>query len=105
MLRRSSLVTVELHFLDVSTRTTGKYGLDKRLKCSTYPHCYGFFTLRETDSDSDSRSDRYIVLAEHVHIAQTRTRIPTPYFYVGQEFESVSVSESVSGNVNEPLRD
>ena len=37
--------------------------------------------------------------AEHVHIAQTQTRIPTPCFCVGQE----SVSESVSGNVNEPL--
>ena len=40
--------------------------------------------------------------AEHVHIAQTQTRIPSPYFCTGQEFESESVSESVSGNVNEP---
>ena len=39
--------------------------------------------------------------AEHVHIAQTRTWIPTPYFCVGQESESVP--ECVSGNVNEPL--
>ena len=38
------------------------------------------------------------------HIAQTQTRIPTLYFTVGQESESESVSESVSGNVNEPLR-
>ena len=37
--------------------------------------------------------------AEHVHIAQTRTQIPTSYFCLGQESES----ESVSGNVNEPL--
>ena len=37
--------------------------------------------------------------AEHVHVAQTQTRIPTPYFCVGQESES----ESVSGSVNEPL--
>ena len=34
------------------------------------------------------------------HIAQTQTRIPTLYFTVGQESESESVSESVSGNVN-----
>ena len=34
-----------------------------------------------------------------VHIAQIRTRISTPYFGRGQESES----ESVSGNVNEPL--
>ena len=39
--------------------------------------------------------------AEHVHIAQTR--IPTPYFCVGQEPESESVPESVSDNVNEPF--
>ena len=41
--------------------------------------------------------------AENVHIAQTQTRIPTPYFCIGQESESESVPESVSGNVNEPL--
>ena len=35
--------------------------------------------------------------AEHVHIAQTRTRIPTPYFCKGQERES----ESLPGDVNE----
>ena len=40
--------------------------------------------------------------AEHVHIAQTWTQIPTPYFCVGQVSESESVPESVSGNVNEP---
>ena len=39
---------------------------------------------------------------EHVHIAQTRTWIPTPYFCKGQESESDSVPESISGNVNEP---
>ena len=43
--------------------------------------------------------------AEHVHIAQTWTRIPTPYFCLGQESESESMSESVSGNVNESLHD
>ena len=45
-----------------------------------------------------------LYFAEHVHITQTRIQITTTYFY-GQEFKSVSVSESVSGNVNEPLRD
>ena len=41
--------------------------------------------------------------AEHVHIALTRTRIPTPYFCFGQESASASVPNSVSGNVNELL--
>ena len=41
--------------------------------------------------------------AEHVNIAQTQTQIPSPYFCLGQESESVSVSKSVSGSVNEPL--
>ena len=41
--------------------------------------------------------------AEYVLIAQTWTRIPTPYFCTGQESESESVPESVSDNVNEPL--
>ena len=31
--------------------------------------------------------------AEHVHIAPTRTRIPTPYFCVAQESESESAPE------------
>ena len=30
--------------------------------------------------------------AEHVHIKQTRTRIPTPYFCIGHESESVPES-------------
>ena len=63
----------------------------------------GSFTLTETDSrrdsDSDSKLDDYIVLCRTFHIAQTCTQIPTPYFCVGQASES----ESVSGNVNEPL--
>ena len=42
--------------------------------------------------------------AENVHIAQTRTRIPTPYFWKGQESGFESVPESVSCNVNEPLQ-
>ena len=37
-----------------------------------------------TDSDSDSIPD-----AELVHIAPTRTQIPTPYFCIGQESKSV----------------
>ena len=41
--------------------------------------------------------------AESVHIAQTSTRIPTPYFCTGQESESESVPESISSNVNEPI--
>ena len=39
---------------------------------------------------------------EHVHIAQTWTWIPTPYFCIERECESESVPESISGNVNEP---
>ena len=34
---------------------------------------------------------------ENVHFAQARTRIPSPYFCVGQE------SESESGNITKPL--
>ena len=37
--------------------------------------------------------------AEHVPIVQTQTRIPTAYC-MGQESESESASESISGNVN-----
>ena len=41
--------------------------------------------------------------AENVLIAQTRTRtrIPTPYFCTGQEYESMPIFES--GNVFKPL--
>ena len=39
--------------------------------------------------------------AENVHVAQTRTQIPTPYICIAQESEFIS--ESVSGNVNELL--
>ena len=41
--------------------------------------------------------------AEHVHVTQTRTRIPTPYFCIEQESESESLPVSESGNVNEPV--
>ena len=41
--------------------------------------------------------------AEHVHIAKTQTQILTSYFGIGQESESESILESVSGNVNKPL--
>ena len=40
--------------------------------------------------------------AENVHRLRLGG-IPTPYSCVGQELESESVPESVSGNVNEPL--
>ena len=40
---------------------------------------------------------------EHVHIAQTRTRITTAYFRMGQESKSESVPELIFGNVNESL--
>ena len=39
---------------------------------------------------------------EYVYIAQTHTQIPTPYFCMGQDSESESVPESVSGNIYEP---
>ena len=42
--------------------------------------------------------------AEHVHVVWTWTPIPPVYFCVGQESESKSGPESVSGNVNELLR-
>ena len=40
---------------------------------------------------------------EHVHIAQTQTQIPIPYFCREQESECESVPESIFGNINEPL--
>ena len=40
--------------------------------------------------------------AEHVHIAQTQ--IPTLYFCSGQEYESESKPESISGYINDPSR-
>ena len=58
------------------------------------------FTL--PDSDSDSKPDGYIALCrKYIHMVQTRTRIPTPHFLMGQESEFESVSES--GNVTKPL--
>ena len=50
-------------------------------------------------SDSDSKLDGYIVqyCTETASVAQTQTWIPTPYFCIGQE------SESVPGNVKVPL--
>ena len=61
----------------------------------TFP---GSFTLMEMDLsvnlDSDSKLDGYIVLCRTVHIAQTRTRIPTPYFCKGEESESESIRSS-----------
>ena len=61
---------------------------------------YGSFTLKQTDSDTDSDSD----LKPNGYIVQTQTRIPTPYFCTRrQESKSVSVSETISGNVNESL--
>ena len=54
-----------------------------------------------TDSDSYSKPDSYIVPCRTFHIVQTWTQIPTSYYCVGQESESESVLESVSGNVNE----
>ena len=54
------------------------------------------------DSDLDSKHEATLYYAEHVHIALTRTRIPTSYLCIGQESESESVPESVSVNVNEP---
>ena len=72
------------------------------VKKSTCTCWNGSFTLTETDSDSDSDSkpSGYILLHRTFHIAVTQTRIPTPYFCIGQESESVL--ESVSDNVNEP---
>ena len=72
---------------------------------------YGSFALMETesgmdsnlDSNLDSKPNGYIVLCRTLHIAQTRTSIPTPYFLLGRESESQSVPESLSYNVNEPL--
>ena len=57
----------------------------------------------DTDSDSDSNPMAALYHAEYVHIAQTWTWIPIPYFCVEQESEYESIPEPVSGNVNEPF--
>ena len=73
---------------------------------NSYIRRYGSFTLTETDSntdlDSDSKPNGYIVLYRTFHIVWTRTEIPTPYFCVGQVLESEFIPESVFSNVNEP---
>ena len=67
----------------------------------------GSFTLMKTDSGKTGIRNpnpmATLYCAEHVHIAQTRNRIPTPYSFVGQESEPEFIPESVSGSVNEPL--
>ena len=66
---------------------------------------YDSFTLTEmdfgTESDLDPKPDGYFVLCRTLPIAQTL--IPTPYFWTGQECESESTPESISGNINELL--
>ena len=56
---------------------------------------YGSFTLPETDSgtdfDLDTEPRGYTALCSYF------------YFCIGQESESVPLSEPVSGNVDEPL--
>ena len=59
------------------------------------------FTLSKTDLDSDSKPDGCIVLSR-ICSHCTWTRIPTPYFCVGQESESELVPGSVIGDMNEP---
>ena len=62
----------------------------------------GSFTLpdwdMDDDSDTDSKPNGYIVLYRTFHKAWTWTRIPAPYFCIGQESESKSVPDSISGN-------
>ena len=57
---------------------------------------YGSFTLPKTNSGTDRIQIPNLMAtlyhAETVHIAWTQTRIPTPYFFLGQESESESVS-------------
>ena len=67
---------------------------------------FGLFALAETDSDTDldSKTNGYIVPCRTFHIAQTRIRIPTPYFCIGQEFESEYVPVSESGIVFKPFK-
>ena len=68
---------------------------------------YGLFTLTETssgiDSDSDSKSDGYIALIRPwLHCMDSDSEAHWLFLY--RNLSPESVSESVSGNVNEPLR-
>ena len=69
---------------------------------------HGSFTLTGTDSgidwDSDSKVND-IVLCRTFHIAPIRNQIPIPHFCTGQEAESEFIPESVSGNINVPLKE
>ena len=53
----------------------------------------------DTDSETDSKSNGYIVLCRTFRIAQIWT---TPYFCIGQESQSESAPISQSGNVVKP---
>ena len=68
--------------------------------------CNGFLTLMDwdldTDTDLDSSPVATLYYTEDVHIAWTRTQIPTPYFCIVQESESESVPVSESDNVIKP---
>ena len=46
-------------------------------------HSSGLFTLAEMESEIDSKPNGYIVVCRTFHIAQTQTRIPSSYFYIG----------------------
>ena len=60
----------------------------------TYLHCQRRTRVQTLVQIPNPMATLYYV--EHVHIAQPRTQIPTPYFYTGYQSESESESESLA---------
>ena len=83
------------------------YSKVKLLRLLFSPSHYGSFTLTwtnlGTDSDSDSKPDGYIVLCR-IYSQCTDSDLDPNLSRTGfLEFESESVPQSLSANVNEPL--
>ena len=81
--------------------------LEKLLAKAEYAYrtgCNGSFTLKETDShtdsDSDSKLKQYIVACRTCWHCADKDSDPYSLFFIGQESESETVPERVSGNVN-----
>ena len=62
-----------------------------------------YFTWTETNSDLDSKHSGDIILCRIMFtLHRLGLRSLFAYFFVGQESQSEAITESISGNVNEP---
>ena len=74
--------------------------LDLWLYSMAQLYCWTYIRVRNQTWISNRMATLYY--AEHVHIAQTRTRIPTAYLCIGQKSQSESLPVSEPGNVFKP---